>query len=168
MGGNVVGAGLRDELFKLGPKSIDGGLDGLDRVGVDLALLVFLERGLESPCCTPSRSGWNSSPSTACGHWPSMVIRSRQTVIPSEASSKGMLAITSGLSGVLICWSELSAFAGFRRTSSSGVQGVAVGDIPSGRVISQPVVDLGIVLLVLLRQRLLTLGVHVGPNPTAS
>ena len=97
--GYIVRTGLRDDLFKL------------IRSRLMAAWTAWTVSGSISPCLSsstavwmalhPSRSGLNSSPKTACGHWPSMLIRSRQTVKPSDATSKGMLAITSGLIGVL-------------------------------------------------------------------
>ena len=47
MGGNVIRAGLRHELFKLVPQSVDRGLDGLNRVRVDLPFFVFGEGRLD-------------------------------------------------------------------------------------------------------------------------
>ena len=60
-----------------------------------------------------------------------MVMRSRQAVIPSEASSNGMLAIDSGRIGRI---DLLDRIGGVRRVQEDvelGVERVAVNDIAS-------------------------------------
>ena len=97
-GRDVVGAVLGHALLELEPEMVDGRLHGVDRLGFEVPFLVFLERqpnGLR----TPRAAGRRASSRRARGHSASEVIGSRQTVMHSLATSKGMSGISRAGAG---------------------------------------------------------------------